>query len=115
MVDFPNIGKKIYEKGKRLGEKITKGVKGFGQKIYDNKELILALAGAGAYGTWLGKDKWSRVVGGAPRLEQSAREDDWITRDLGKSITGDSPPPPTYSQLFPHSRGKAGSQYFYHK
>ena len=30
----------------------------------------------------------------------------------GKSITGDSPPPPTYSQLFPHSRGKAGSQYF---
>lgn len=112
MVDFPNIGRKIYEKGKRIGEKITKGVKGIGQKIYDNKELILALAGAGAYGTWLGKDKWSRVVGGAPRLEQSAREDDWIMRDLRRPITGDSPPPPTYSQLFPQTRGEFGAQYF---
>ena len=110
MVDFPNIGKKLYEKGKRIGEKITKGVKGLGQKIYDNKGLILAIAGAGAYGTWLGKDKWGRVVGGQPRLEAGAREDDWIARDLGKPIEFQ---PPAYQDLFPQTRaGKRQAQYF---
>ena len=44
-----------------------------------------------------------------PKLEFSPQEtesggdrlEEWISRDLRKPITGDSPPPPTYSQLFP--------------
>ena len=100
MEKIDSIGKKVMLGGKRLGQKIMGGAKYIGNKIWENKGKLLgsiAGLGLGAY------------LGGVPKLEftphqtQSGgdRVDEWIFRDLRKPITGDSPPPPTYSQLFP--------------
>ena len=112
MEKIDNLGKKVMMGTKKLGQKLLGGAKYIGNKIWENKGKLLG--GIGGLGLGI-------ALGGFPKLEFSPQETEsggdrlveWISRDLRKPITGDSPPPPTYSQLFPHTRaGPRQAQFF---